>query len=71
MIIEYPSHPAKCKDCIYCGYYRPKKKDGTESLLYRHKCKRTEKDILLSDKVCDEWKMGCGIPSNYDYIKID
>lgn len=70
MIIEYPSRLAKCKDCIFCGYYHPQKKDGTESRNYRHKCKRTEKDILLSDSVCDDWKMGSGIPRNYNYIKI-
>lgn len=70
MIIEYPSRPAKCKDCIFCGYYHPKNKDGTESRNHRHKCKRTEKDILLTDRVCDNWKMGSGIPRNYNYIEI-
>lgn len=69
-IIEYPYRPAKCKDCIYCGYYYPIKKDGTSALRSRHKCKRTEKDIKLTDRVCDNWKMGCGIPRNYNYIEI-
>lgn len=71
MIIEYPSRPAKCKDCIFCGYLHPIKKDGTESRNYRHRCKRTGNDILLTDRVCDDWKMGCGIPSNYGYIEIE
>lgn len=70
-IIEYPSRPAKCKDCIYCGYFHPLKKNGEEAKSYRHKCKRTEKEITLSDRVCDDWKMGCGIPRNYMYIKIE
>lgn len=71
MIIEYPSRAAVCKDCIYCGSFHPKKKDGTESRLRRHRCKQTGNDILLSDRVCDKWKMGCGIPRNYEHIKIE
>ena len=71
MIIEYAPRPAKCKDCKYCGYYYPKKKCGESSRFRRHKCKLTDTAVLLADKVCDEWKMGCGIPNNYDYIKID
>lgn len=67
MIFEY-SRSAKCKDCLYCGYYYPKKKDGLPSRLRRHKCKLTEKDVLLSNSVCGNWEMGCGEPGNYDYI---
>lgn len=71
MIIEYPPRPAKCKDCIFCGYYRKTNKDGSESNRRSHKCKRTGKDVLLTDRVCDDWKMGCGIPRNYNHIKIE
>ena len=71
MIIEYPSRPAKCKDCIYCGYYHLVKKDGSISYTCRHKCKLTGSIVLLSDRVCDKWKMGCGIPRNFDHIKIE
>ena len=71
MIIEYPSRKARCKDCIYCGYYYPIKKNGEESNMRRHRCKRTGRDILLSDYVCNDWRMGCGIPSNYNHIKIE
>ena len=69
MIIEY-SRKATCKDCIYCGYYYPLKKNGTQSRVCRHKCKLKNQDVLLSDYVCDSWKMGCSVPSNYDYIKV-
>ncbi|GEM_PF-4130452 len=69
MIIEYPSRPARCKDCVFCGYYHPLKRNGLRSKTRRHKCKITGEEILLTDRVCDSWKMGCGIPSNYDYIK--
>lgn len=40
IIIEYPSRPAKCKDCIYCGYFHPLKKNGEESRNYRHQTDR-------------------------------
>ena len=33
--------------------------------------KRTGRDILLSDYVCNDWRMGCGIPSNYNHIKLN
>jgi hypothetical protein len=65
MIIEY-TRPAKCKDCIYCGYYYPKKKNGGDGWSRRHKCKITGDTVLLSDRVCDSWKMGCGMPDRYD-----
>lgn len=70
MIIEYPSRPAKCKDCVFCGYYRKTNKDGSESKRRSHKCKQTEKEVSLSDRVCNKWKMGCGIPRNYNYIEL-
>lgn len=70
-IIEYPSRPAKCKDCIYCGYFQPLKKNAEEAKNYRHRCKRTSKEVTLSDRVCDDWKMGCGIPRNYIHIKLE
>jgi hypothetical protein len=71
MIIEYPSRAARCKDCIFCGYYYPKNKDGSESRSKRHKCKKSEEIILLDDKVCDKWVMGSGIPRNYNYINAN
>jgi len=67
MIIEY-TRSAKCKDCIYCGYYHPFKKNGDKSYVHRHKCKLTDNIVLLDDPVCDKWKMGCGVPSNYNCI---
>lgn len=71
MIIEYSSRPAKCKDCIYCGYYYPIKKDGNNSNYRRHKCKLTNKTTLLNNRVCDKWIMGCGVPDNFNYIKVN
>ena len=71
MIIEYPSRKAKCKDCVYCGYYHIVKKNGNMSYVRRHKCRLTGDIILLSDIVCDKWKIGCGVPRNYDYIKLE
>ena len=69
MIIQY-IREARCKDCKYCGYYYPLKKNGEESNLRRHKCKRTGMPVSLSKKVCKDWELGCGIPANYDRIVL-
>jgi hypothetical protein len=58
---------AKCKDCKYCEWFYPPKKDGTTSKLKRHICSNLEssrygaknsgKTITQNDLVCDKWKL--------------
>jgi len=64
------TYPARCKDCIYCGYYHITKKDGTKSYVRRHTCYLTGNDARLKDKVCERWKMNAsGTPHYFDRIR--
>lgn len=70
MTIHYS---ARCKDCRYCGYYNPLKKDGTESRVIRHKCYVTNKQICKRDLVCDRftesWANWSSIPYSFSHIE--
>jgi len=59
-MIIIQQRPATCKDCDYCKYFYPVKNDGTEYKMKGHKCQITGKIILLSNRVCDKWKIGYG-----------
>jgi hypothetical protein len=64
------TYEARCKDCRFCGYYNPLKKDGTESRITRHKCAITNKQVCKRDLVCDKWIINySGIPYSFTHIE--
>jgi len=70
MTVEW-TRAARCEDCYFCGYYRPRRKDGTTCSKRRHKCALKKIHVTLKQPVCSDWQMSdSGEPSYIGHIEI-